>query len=124
MCIFIVIVTVFVSRNILPLEMMVKAYIFSTNTQLCPVVHWYGQTSFICYKYDENRIGGNKETLVVDPSDSMLLPPSKWTQEVKGLFCFANIAGMFSDDDCHFRNTRHLVGHIFWVSDDCWRPRQ
>lgn len=116
--------TVVISRNLLPFEMMIKAYFFSTYPQRCPVKRFNSQTPFICYVYDENRIGGKKEMLVIDPSDSMRLPPSQWSQEIKNIFGFSNIARRFSDDDCHFKKTRYMVKHVFWVSDDCWRQNQ
>jgi hypothetical protein len=120
----IIALTVLITRNFLPLEMMIKAYFFSIYPQFCPTNRSNIKNSFICYMYDENRIGGKKEMLVIDPSGSMQHPPSQWSQETKDIFGFSNIPGHFSDDDCHFKNTRHMVKHIFWVSDDCWKINQ
>lgn len=120
----IIVSTILVARNLLYTEMMIKAYFFSIYPQMCPANSFNGQNTFICYVYDENRIGGKKEMLVFDSSGSMQFPPSQWAQETKNIFGFSNIARRFSDDDCHFKNTRHMVKHVFWVSDDCWKQNQ
>ena len=121
MYILIVVATIFVSRNQLPIEMMVKAYFFSVYPQLCPVGHDNDQTSFICYVYNENMIGGANEQLVIDPSDAMQLPPSEWPQYIKTILGFADIHRNISDNECQFRNTRYMVNHVFWISNNCLR---
>jgi len=124
MYVLIVVATIFVSRNQLPVEMMAKAYFFSVYPELCPVKRHNDYASFMCYVYDENMIGGAHETLVIDPSDSMRLPPSQWPQNIKEIFGFANITRRFSDDDCCFKNTRYMVNHVYWISNDCLRSSQ
>lgn len=115
---FIVVATVTGYRNIKPIDMKIKSYFFSAYPQFCPIKHRPGQRTYVCYVYEHNIYAGMNR-LVINPGDEMLLPVSQWSQEVIKAFNLANIPQSLSDDDCAYRKTKRMTGHVYWVSDDC-----
>jgi hypothetical protein len=112
----------YVSIKIKPLEMTLKAYLFSSYPQLCPYHHFHPQTglsSYVCYQYAiDTQACGQFERLIVNPGDELSRPPSQWPKEITMGTLGLNHSNLH-DDECFYRKTKLITNHIYWISDDC-----
>jgi hypothetical protein len=113
--------------------MEMKARIFAAYPNLCQTPIVQGQRVSRCYGYNVNDIGGESERIYFNPGDELSLPPKQWPDDIKYEF-FSVVDGFgvrqvpadFSKDLpeyalCGVRNTKRIVDHVYWISDDCWK---
>ncbi len=114
---FICLFELFFGRELVEIDMLGKAYLFSYFPHLCQPVEKPNAQAFVCYQYWSGGIPG---TLVVNPGDEMLAPPKKWPESIK-----REIFGKNADvDECQIRDTKRMVGHIYYVPYRCYGDMQ
>jgi hypothetical protein len=96
-------------------DMYIKAYLISKFPALCP---GYSKNvdAVICYDY---WLHSTRQTLVYNPNDEMALPAKKWPEYIQKKVS-ASPDAILTPELCSLRNTRLLLDHIYYVSDDCW----
>jgi hypothetical protein len=104
--------------NRLAFDMQMKARIFAAYPSLCQTPIVQGQRISICYAYSIEDTGGEHEHIYFNPGDEMSLPPMQWPVDLKQMFGIK-----FGDEIylCGVRKTKHIIDHVYWMSDDCWR---
>jgi hypothetical protein len=101
------------------IDLTAKAYFFSVYPGMCPEGSAKpGYRAFICYKYWFSHA---REALVFNPGDEMAATSKEWPGDIRRALLDRGQLGLpiTEMDECFIRKTKHLVGHVYWVSDDC-----
>ena len=115
-------VTYNLSNFAVPIEMNINGHLLSKIPSLCGH-KLVSNAPTVCYGYMisywmSGRI--DRETLVIDSTDEMSRPSTQWSDSTKRIFYGPQLPDG-SIDECAFRKTTRIEGHVYWVSDDCSR---